>query len=159
MKAGRLIEALKLVSPDTEVMCGVTIEDTRTLLTVNLFDLERTQKYEVKSVLTKPNDDKYCTLLIKRNGGIKMRFETLSEYDDEIKKIDKMIDSWEKYIKTHPEEIGVHTNCEGLKYIRNELKKERDNLEFYKATQEAFDRCDDSKGMSVEEFLKELDSW
>lgn len=68
-----------------------------------------------------------------------MRFKTLSEYDDEIKKIDKMIDNWEKYIKTHPEEIGAHTNCEGLKYIRNELKKERDNLEFYKATQEVFD--------------------
>ena len=29
-----------------------------------------------------------------------MRFETLSEYDDEIKKIDKMIGNWEKYIKT-----------------------------------------------------------
>ena len=86
-----------------------------------------------------------------------MRFKKLSEYDDEIKKIDKMIDSWEKYIKTHPEEIGEHTNCEGLKYIRNELKKERDNLEFHKATQEAFDRCDDSKGMSIEEFLKELE--
>lgn len=26
-----------------------------------------------------------------------MRFKTLSEYDDEIKKIDKMIDDWEKY--------------------------------------------------------------
>lgn len=89
-----------------------------------------------------------------------MRFKTLSEYDDEIKKIDKMIDNWEKYIKTHPEEIGGHTNCESLKYIRNELKKERDNLEFHKATQEALDRCDDSKkGMSVDEFLKELDSW
>lgn len=37
--------------------------------TVNLFDLEKTQKYEVKSVLTKPNDDKYCTLLIKRERG------------------------------------------------------------------------------------------
>ena len=54
-----------------------------------------------------------------------MIFKTLSEYDDEIKKIDKMIDNWEKYIKTHPEEIGVHTNCEGLKYIRNELKKRK----------------------------------
>lgn len=89
-----------------------------------------------------------------------MIFKTLSEYDDEIKKIDKMIDNWEKYIKTHPEEIGMHANCEGLKYIRNELKKERDNLEFYKATQEALNRYDDStKGMSADEFLKELDSW
>lgn len=69
MKAGRLIEALKLVSPDTEVMCGVTVKDTPTLLTVNLFDLKKIQKYEVKSVITKPNDDKYCTLLIKRERG------------------------------------------------------------------------------------------
>lgn len=59
MKAGRLIEVLKQVSPDTEVTCGVTIEDTPTLFTINLFDLERVQKYEVKSVLTKPDDDKY----------------------------------------------------------------------------------------------------
>lgn len=89
-----------------------------------------------------------------------MRFKKLSEYDEEIKKIDSMIDSWEKYIEEHPEEIGGRANCEGLKYIRDELKKERDNLEFYKATQEALDRCNDSKkGMSVEEFLKELDSW
>lgn len=66
MKAGRLIEILKKVSPDTEVMCGVTVEDIPTLLTVNLFDLERVQKYEVKSVVTKPNDDRYCTLLKKR---------------------------------------------------------------------------------------------
>lgn len=44
--------------------------------------------------------------------------------------------------------------------ILDELKKKRDNLEFYKATYEALDRCDDSKEyMSVDEFLKELDSW
>lgn len=66
MKAGRLIEVLKQVPSDTEVMCGVTIEDTPTLFTINVFDLERIQKYEIKSVLTKPNDDKYCTLLIKK---------------------------------------------------------------------------------------------
>lgn len=44
MKAGRLIEALKLVSPNTEVMCGVTTEDTPTLLIVNLFDLKKKYK-------------------------------------------------------------------------------------------------------------------
>lgn len=65
MKAGRLIEALEQVSPDAEVLCSVTTEDTPTLLTANVFDLERIQKYEVKSVLTKPNNNKYCTLLIK----------------------------------------------------------------------------------------------
>ena len=31
MKAGRLIEVLKQVSPDTEVMCGVTVKDPSTL--------------------------------------------------------------------------------------------------------------------------------
>lgn len=31
MKAGKLIEVLKQVSPDTKVMCGVTKEDTPTL--------------------------------------------------------------------------------------------------------------------------------
>ena len=66
MKAGRLIEALKQVSLDTEVMCGLTKEDTPTLLAINVFDLERAGKYEIKSVLTKPNDNKYCTLLIKK---------------------------------------------------------------------------------------------
>ncbi|MFR8879549.1 MAG: hypothetical protein ACLVGV_07895 [Methanobrevibacter smithii] len=35
-----------------------------------------------------------------------------------------------------------------------------EDLEFYRSTQEALDRYDDSKkGMSAEEFLKELDSW
>ena len=35
-----------------------------------------------------------------------------------------------------------------------------EDLEFYRSTQEALDRYDDSKkGISAEEFLKELDSW
>lgn len=64
MKAGRLIEVLKQVSPDTEVRCG--IGDIPTLLiAVNLFDLEGIPEYEVKSVLTIPDDDKYCTLILK----------------------------------------------------------------------------------------------
>ena len=63
-------------------------------------------------------------------------------------------------MKKISEEIGGELDYEFLRYVQGELKKERDNLEFYKATQEAFDRCDNSeKGMSVEEFLKELDSW
>lgn len=60
-----------------------------------------------------------------------MGLKTIYEYDDEIKKIDRVIDNWEKYIEEHPEEIGGCTNCECLKYIRDELKKERDKLEDY----------------------------
>lgn len=85
-----------------------------------------------------------------------MRFKKLSEYDEEIKKIDSVIDSLEKYIEERPEEIGGRTNCEGLKYIRDELKKERDNLEFSKATQGAFDWCDISKNsIEVDEDKKQ----
>lgn len=60
-----------------------------------------------------------------------MGLKTISEYDDEIKKIDKMIDNWKKYFEEHPEGIAGHTNYVVLEYIRDELKKERDKLEDY----------------------------
>ena len=89
-----------------------------------------------------------------------MGLKTISEYDDEIKKIDEILHNFKEYIKECPEDSGTKANYMGLKYIRDELKKGREDLEFHKSTQEALDRCDDSKkGMSVEEFLKELDSW
>lgn len=51
-------------------------------------------------------------------------------------------------------------NPEDFLQLAKELENNLANLEFYKSTQEALDRYDDSKkGMSVEKFLKELDSW
>lgn len=58
-----------------------------------------------------------------------MRFRTIARYDDEIKKIDKVIDNWKKYFEERPEEIAGHTNYVVLEYIRDELKKEKDKLE------------------------------
>lgn len=87
-----------------------------------------------------------------------MRFKTLSEYDDEIKMYNRMLDILKKCAKLSLEKEGT-PNYELLKYIRK-LEEEKEDLEFHKATQEALDRCNGSKrGMSVEEFLKELDSW
>lgn len=57
-----------------------------------------------------------------------MRFETVSRYDDEIKRIDEILDNFKEYIEECPEDIGTKGNYESLKYIRNELKKERDTL-------------------------------
>lgn len=57
-----------------------------------------------------------------------MRFETLSEYDDEIKKLNRMIDNDKKYFEEHPEDMRGHTNYKVLEYICDELKKERDTL-------------------------------
>ena len=56
-----------------------------------------------------------------------MRFETLSEYDDEIKKMDRMLDNFKKCM-AHPEKIGGHINYELLKHLHGNLKKERDKL-------------------------------
>ena len=87
-----------------------------------------------------------------------MRFKTSAEYDDEIKMYNRMLDIFKKCVKLSLEKEGT-PNYELLKYIRK-LEEEKEDLEFHKATQEALDRYDDSKkGMSVEEFLKELDSW
>ena len=87
-----------------------------------------------------------------------MMFKTLSEYDDEIKVYDGILDIFKKCVEADLKK-GATPDYELLKYIRK-LEEEKEDLEFHKATQEAFDRCDDSKkGMSVEEFLKELDSW
>ena len=58
----------------------------------------------------------------------KMRFKTLSDYDDEIKKIDEILDNFKEYIEKCPEDNGTKTNYQSLKYIRDELKKERDTL-------------------------------
>lgn len=57
-----------------------------------------------------------------------MMFETLSDYDDEIKKCDRVIDGYRRYFEEHPEDIVGHTNHQILEYIRNELKKQRDEL-------------------------------
>lgn len=87
-----------------------------------------------------------------------MRFKTIPQYDDEIRMYDRMLDIFKKCVEESLKKGGT-PNYELLRYI-HKLEKERDDLEFYKSTQEAFDRCDDSKkGMSVEEFLKELERW
>lgn len=74
MNIGRLIEVLQKVFPDTEVMCCIVTEELPTGVIVTLSDLKGIQKYELKSVLTKPNDNEYCTLLIKNLKSVKKTF-------------------------------------------------------------------------------------
>lgn len=92
-------------------------------------------------------------------------FETFEEYESWInieENAEEVYRTEEKIFKKCVENLskkGVTPDYELLRYI-HKLEKEREDLEFHKATQEALDRCDDSKkGMSVEEFFKELDSW
>ena len=64
MKVERLIEILQTVSPNAEIGCE--IGDIPSLTVSNLFDLERIPEYEVESVLTTPNVDKCCVLMLKK---------------------------------------------------------------------------------------------
>lgn len=57
-----------------------------------------------------------------------MIFKTLSDYDDRIETCDRAIDRYEKYFEEHSETIVGDTNYPVIKYIRNELQKERDKL-------------------------------
>lgn len=54
--------------------------------------------------------------------------KTISEYNKEIKKIDKILYEFKEYIEECSEDIGTKWNYESLKYIRDELKKERKEL-------------------------------
>lgn len=58
-----------------------------------------------------------------------MRYNTLSEYDEEIKRIDEICDNFKEYINNHPQEMGVKQTYISMKYLREELKKEKDKLE------------------------------
>ena len=57
-----------------------------------------------------------------------MRFKKLSEYDEEIKKIDIILDNFKEYINNYPQEMGVKPTYISMKYLREELKKERKEL-------------------------------
>lgn len=63
MKAGRLIEVLQTVSPNTEVSCEIP---DLSLAVLDLFDLVGNPEYEIESVLTTPNNDECCVLLLKK---------------------------------------------------------------------------------------------
>ena len=57
-----------------------------------------------------------------------MRYNTLSEYDDEIKRIDEILDNFKEYINNYTQEMGVKPTYISMKYLREELKKERKEL-------------------------------
>lgn len=57
-----------------------------------------------------------------------MRFKKLSEYDEEIKRIDVILDNFKEYINNYPKEMGVKPTYISMKYLREELKKERKEL-------------------------------
>lgn len=67
MKVGRLIELLKKVSPDAEVMYKFTTDDYTYQSNITILELEGLETYNRHNVLKKRGDEKYCILSIKKN--------------------------------------------------------------------------------------------
>ena len=67
MKIKELIELLKRVSPDAEVMYSFTTDDYTQPSNIIVLELEGLETYKIHDVLKKCGDDEYCTLLIKKN--------------------------------------------------------------------------------------------
>ena len=57
-----------------------------------------------------------------------MRFKTVADYDNEIKRIDEILDNFEEYIENYPEDAGFKPTRMSLMYLREELKKERTDM-------------------------------
>lgn len=57
-----------------------------------------------------------------------MRFKTVADYDNEIKRIDEILDNFKEYINNYTQEMGVKPTYISMKYLREELKKERKEL-------------------------------
>jgi hypothetical protein len=53
VKEGILMELLKKVSPDTEVMCRITTDDLAQLTNMTVVDIEALEKYEAFVLETK----------------------------------------------------------------------------------------------------------
>lgn len=66
MKAERLIEVLQKVSPDTEVMYCISIDDLTQLINMTPADFNAIKKYEIFAILNSDEDGEFCILLIKK---------------------------------------------------------------------------------------------
>lgn len=65
MKAKRLIEILRSVSPNTEIMCCISTDDLEEVTNMTLAPLKH-KNYEIFCVLIADGDDS-CRLLLKKN--------------------------------------------------------------------------------------------
>lgn len=58
-----------------------------------------------------------------------MRFNTIHQYNDEIKKIDEILHSFKGYIEKHPDKTWNYIHYVFLHSMQESLKEERDRLE------------------------------
>ena len=68
MKAKRLIEILRSVSPNADVMCCISTDDLKELTNMTLADFNALKKYEIFAVLNSDEDEEFCRLLLKKGG-------------------------------------------------------------------------------------------
>lgn len=66
MKAKRLIEILRSVGPNAEIMCCISTDDLEEVTNMTLADFNTLKKYEIFVVLNSDEDEEFCRLLIKK---------------------------------------------------------------------------------------------
>ena len=57
-----------------------------------------------------------------------MVFETLEDYNKELKNIRVLLSEMEEYMKTHPEKIGYANNYKTLKHVYKLIECEKKDL-------------------------------
>lgn len=125
MKAKRLIEILRSVSPNTEIMCCISTDDLEEVTNMTLAPLKH-KNYEIFCVLIEDGDDS-CRLLLKKNPyqynpkGVRNKSSIVDEgYDMDF--INEM-----KYIE---QEKSIPITCQQLEEEHEKNKKLEEN--YYK---------------------------
>lgn len=108
MKVKELINMLQKYDPDKKIMF---LSDKE----IYTFDLDYLD--------TISTEQKYLNNIVV----IHIKKE-LSKYDDKIKRIDEILDNLKEYINNYPQEMGIKPVYLSMKYLREELKKERYEL-------------------------------
>jgi hypothetical protein len=125
MKAKRLIEILRSVSPNTEIMCCISTDDLEEVTNMILAPFKH-KNYEIFCVLIADGDDS-CRLLLKKNSyqynpkGVRNKSSIVDEgYNMDF--INEM-----KYIE---QEKSIPINCQQLEEEHEKNKKLEEN--YYK---------------------------
>lgn len=124
MKAKRLIEILRSVSPNTEIMCCISTDDLEEVTNMTLAPFKH-KNYEIFCVLIADGDDS-CRLLLKKNSyQYNPRVRNKSSIVDEGYNMDFINEM--KYIE---QEKSIPITCQQLEEEHEKNKKLEEN--YYK---------------------------
>lgn len=152
MKAKRLIEILRSVSPNAEIMCCISTDDLEEVTNMTLAPFKH-KNYEIFCVLIADGDDS-CRLLLKKNSyqynpkGVRNKSPIVDEgYNMDF--INEM-----KYIE---QEKSIPINCQQLEEEHEKNKKLKNHHKSLVDLTQQLHRSVMSKNRILTERLQEID--